>query len=168
MKKLLLLIGIVFFTSLSAMAQEVSKVDAFIGYSYVRAPEELNLNGFNASVTGNLNNYLSFVADFGGTYNSGESLTTFLFGPQVSLRTANSRVTPFARALFGAARTDIRRIPNEKTGFGTAIGGGLDIKLTDRISLRAIQGEYLLARFEGDNRSHTRISTGLVFHFGKK
>ena len=142
MKKLLLFAGIVFFSAVSAMAQEAPKADVFLGYQYVRAPQEKNLNGFNGSVSFNVNNYLGLKADFGLGAESDLKQYSYLFGPQVNLRT-DSKLTPFAHALFGAITTDFDDF---------------------RVSLRAIQDDYVLARRDGDNRSHTRISAGIVFH----
>lgn len=163
MKKLLLFAGIVFFSAVSAMAQEAPKADVFLGYQYVRAPQEKNLNGFNGSVSFNVNNYLGLKADFGLGAESDLKQYSYLFGPQVNLRT-DSKLTPFAHALFGAITTDFDDFRGSKTGFGMALGGGIDYKFSDKVSLRAIQGDYVLARRDGDNRSHTRISAGIVFH----
>src|SRR5256885_2084932 len=99
-----------------ARAQERQTVEVFAGYSYLRAnPATSGINGFSlnggsASVSYNVNNWLSGVADLGG-YHSGDilgsgvdgTLSTYLFGPRVSYRHLG-RVTPFGEVLFGVAR----------------------------------------------------------------
>jgi hypothetical protein len=51
-----------------------------------------------------------------------------------------------------------------------AIGGGVDYRLTNRFSLRPLQVDYLLTRFnEGtpnnQSQNNLRASTGIVIHF---
>jgi outer membrane protein OmpA-like peptidoglycan-associated protein len=56
------------------------------------------------------------------------------------------------------------------SSFAGALGGGFDVKLSNRISWRVLQGEYLLTRFSNANMSQQNnisAATGLVFHFGK-
>jgi hypothetical protein len=52
--------------------------------------------------------------------------------------------------------------------FATALGGGLDVKATDRISIRVVQADWLGTHYSDDLQSNVRVSTGIVFHFGKK
>jgi hypothetical protein len=46
-------------------------------------------------------------------------------------------------------------------------GGGADVRLTPRLSFRAIQAEYLYTHFSGAKQNNLRIQSGLVYHFGK-
>jgi opacity protein-like surface antigen len=101
------------------------------------------------------------------------SLHLQLFGPRFSYR-SNERVTPFAHALLGAARLSTRAtvsvgdlstdISLANIGFAAALGGGLDLKLTESIALRLIQADYLLTHFGGSTQKSARLSVGLVFH----
>jgi len=120
---------------------------------------------------------------------------TFLFGPRVAAR--GDRVTPFAHALFGGANlkrelvvTPVTPVPpgingiafeSSETSFAMAVGGGVDIKLSDHVALRAVQADYVLTRFEegrtvtpfgqlpgSDSQHNARISVGLVFRFGNR
>src|SRR5213596_2891209 len=69
-------IGVVFLCllPLAAMAQDTPKAEVFGGYSYLRVNElsglgiGLNLNGWNGSVTGNVNDWFGVKADFSGQY----------------------------------------------------------------------------------------------------
>jgi hypothetical protein len=54
-----------------------------------------------------------------------------------------------------------------------AIGGGLDWPLRHRFSIRLIEADYLLTRFDrvtgtSATQNDVRISAGLVFRFGSK
>jgi hypothetical protein len=48
------------------------------------------------------------------------------------------------------------------------LGGGLDIKVSERVAIRAFQIDYLRARFFGQTENRGRLAFGLVFRFGKK
>ncbi len=108
------------------------------------------------------------------------SLYNFLGGIQVKDNATKARFKPFAHALVGVAHTRDRfatfcteanctiqpLVGNFKindTGFGGAFGGGLDIKVNDRIDFRAIQVDYnpVYTRSSFDN--NIRISVGIVF-----
>lgn len=167
-----------------ASAQDVPKLDAFVGYSYFRDnPSTTGLNSFNlhggsASVAYNANNWLSAVADFGGYHannilGSGidGTLSTYLFGPRISYR-HYSRVTPFAQTLFGVAHASGSGFGTTSTSnaFAASFGGGVDVKLFHRLSWRPAQVEYLLTRFpeataSRETQNNLRVSTGVVFHF---
>ena len=80
---------------------------------------------------------------------------SFLAGPTIKFRN-ESVVTPFVRAMGGVANTRFEfeqaqisptgTVRNEfetsSTDFALAVGGGLDVRLSDRIDLRAFQFDY--------------------------
>ena len=147
--------------SCSARAQgDVPKAEIFGGYSYTRVDRGsglsgINMNGWNAAVTGNVNSWLGVTADFSGHYGSpggvGQNRHSFLFGPKLSYR-ASQRFTPFAQALFGAVRAHRDAFgagfTTNETTFGMALGGGVDYNLSNRLAIRLIQADYLLTRFD--------------------
>jgi hypothetical protein len=63
-----------------------------------------------------------------------------------------------------------------QNSFALTGGGGLDIRLTHRISIRAVQAEYMLTKFQGvangvstgvsASQNDLRLSSGLLFAFG--
>jgi hypothetical protein len=168
LRKLCLALGLFFLVSLSAHAQDQDKVEIFGGYSYLRldtspAPS-VNLNGWEASAQYKVTSWLGGVADFSGDYGSiagvGTQFHTFLFGPQVSFP---ARISPFAHVLVGGAH--ISGGGNSDTAFASAIGVGIDAKITDRFSWRLIQGDYLISRFSDHTQNNARVSTGIVFRF---
>src|SRR5262249_23705169 len=127
----------------------------------------------------NANNWLSGVADFGG-YHSGNilgtgvdgTLSTYLFGPRISYR-RNSRFTPFGQVLFGVAHiggSHRLAFSTSNNSFAMALGGGVDVQVAHHFSVRPVQVDYLLTRFNefgngGQNQNSLRVSTGVVFHF---
>lgn len=174
MKKFFIAAIFMLCASLSATAQETPKGEAFIGYSYARingfTPNDgVNANGFSASATYNATKALGLVADFGGYYPTGNranvDVYTYLFGPRLSYR-SDSRFTPYVQALFGGARATGGGASSN--AFAFTLGGGLDYKVNDKISVRAIQGEFFRTRFNDNFQNHSRITTGIVFKFGKR
>ena len=101
-----------------------------------------------------------------------------LGGPQYKFR-SNSRVTPFVRALAGIANTRARlEFPTlnitekiSSTDFAVAIGGGLDVRVSERVDLRVFQVDYnpiFLSSgnelaFGNSRADNVRFSFGVVF-----
>ena len=142
-------------------------------------------NGWEASAEGKLLPFLGIVVDVGRYYGSHDfnftcivvgnpncptspvridaSLGTYLIGPRVSVPI--KRFTPFAHALFGAARqTDSGGARNASTSFATAIGGGLDYRLVHGLALR-FQGDNLHTNLFSTSANHFRFSTGIDLRF---
>lgn len=114
------------------------------------------------------------------------NMFTYLFGPV--LRVPISRVTPFGELLFGGSNSNaygnqIKAICNGFTctpaatnvsgtqhPFTMAVGGGLDIKLSENFSIRPVEVDYVLSRYTNpltstNNQNSFRYSAGAVFHF---
>jgi hypothetical protein len=124
-----------------------------------------------------------------------------LAGPHYAYHN-HTRLTPFVEVLFGAADSsvsldisDINRVPAvlpsssitvppdidasaklslSKTSFAMMAGGGLDIRLTKRITYRLFDADYYLCRptslLTGDdvNRNNFRLTTGVNFTWGAR
>lgn len=177
-----------------ARAQERSPVEIFGGYSYFRLQKGANLNGWNASVAVDIKGWMKIVSDFSGHYGSlaeqvefsdddfpqisaraGERarLHFILFGPQFSL-SSSDKINPFFHILMGAVhlRADatarlndiVLNVPFARVSYASAVGGGLDIKLNDSVSLRVIKADYVFTAFIRDSFSNARLSTGIVIH----
>jgi opacity protein-like surface antigen len=157
-----------------------------------------SLHGFDTSVTAYVTRRFGITGDFSGNFKT-ETETFFgaptkvrmrvfnaLVGPQVKFCN-KGRATPFVRALFGAAhfRNDSsaslgplnNRIIDNYTNFAMAVGGGLDVRVSDRISLRLIQVDYNPAflkdrtvpdslgnvyQVTGNRRNNVRFAFGIV------
>jgi len=104
-----------------------------------------------------------------------DSTYTFLAGPVVRMPRAR-KVRPFAHLLLGTVleRTTVTgpdaavfrsSLQVSQAVFGTAVGGGLDLALTPRLSARA-QGDWLTYRENESGRANNpRVSAGLVLKF---
>ncbi|MFQ5816706.1 MAG: outer membrane beta-barrel protein [Terriglobia bacterium] len=156
-------------------------------------------HGWATSFTYNLHKHFGLTADFAGQYGTVTehafsevtqrteardlefNAHQFLFGPRFTLR--RDRLTAFAHTLVGAFR-------RWKAGFGPsgifvpmpasfpglsgthfslALGGGLDIRSNNRVSIRVIQFDYLPVQGGLDSerwRHNLRLQTGFVFKFG--
>lgn len=125
--------------------------------------EREGFNGVNVSVVGNFHRYWGAKFDYSfhqksfdiGPDSTKVRLHNILGGIQVKDNSDEATFKPFAHALFGVGRTaaDLSQFDNrledfEDAGFAAAIGGGLDIRLTPRIDLRAIQIDYNPMRFD--------------------
>jgi hypothetical protein len=182
MQRLLLVLSVLSFAAI-ANAQENPKYELFGGYSYMHE-EFINHNGWEASGAYNFNRWIGLKADVGGHYghhgNSVVSLSdqvhTFTVGPQFSWRV--KRGTLFGHTLFGLAHEHEHErvsIPfatpfnfdASNNSFATILGGGGDWNLTDRFGWRG-QIDYLQNSFFGRHENHLRISTGIVYRFGKR
>ncbi len=182
------------FVSPRLLAQKPPEVELFGGYSHLRTHTSpvggaYNLNGWQASLTGNLIRWLGFEADFSNHYGTAPPAFidqsprfSYLFGPRFTLRMWPG-VAPFGHALAGVVRgTEVlppiappyARFfcigPNTRpeTAFGMAAGGGLDLKVTRGLWLRLFQAVYVRSNFTNDQRNDLRVSAGIVFRFGRK
>jgi hypothetical protein len=164
LRKLPLLIGLIFAISLSTRAQD--KIELFGGYSYQHydgAPSG-NLNGWELSGQYKFTSWLGGVADVDAHYGSPSGFdtktVTYLFGPQVSFP---ARISPFAHVLLGGAH--IREVGITDTSFSAALGGGIDMRVAPFLSWRVFQGDAVFTRFFGGTQHNARISTGIVLRF---
>jgi hypothetical protein len=148
--------------------------------------EAATLNGWNMGISGNFKPWIGVVADIGGEYghitysatgfgsaNAGTSLYTFMGGPQFYFR--GSKATFFARAMVGGARLSQSGtffgvpVSDEETKFAAAFGGGVDLHMNRRVSVRALQVDYILTRFDNvggltkSTQHAIRIASGFTF-----
>lgn len=158
--------------SLVAVAQESApKAEFFGGYQYTRFDGGLNANGWNTALTGNLNHWFGVAADFSGAYKSQSGVSfnnyTYTFGPVVSLRHSET-FTPFAHFLAGGFHSSAASgsLSGSGSGFAMMFGGGVDVKATQRVAVRAIQFDWLSLHSNGaSDNNNMRISTGLLFRY---
>jgi hypothetical protein len=182
MRRILYSLGLVCLASLSAAAQDTSRVDLFAGYSYVHtgpgvAVSSFNANGGVGSVALNFTRWGSLVAEVGGIHattigNTSVNATamTFLAGPKISLF-HGSKLSPFAQVLAGVVRTDpgFNRTTNTHYTLAMSPGAGLDWNATRHIGIRLGQVDYLFTRMPTStnqvNWNNFRYSAGVLFRF---
>lgn len=185
MKKTIILAAWALLAPLAAWAQpDVPAAEIFGGYSYFRAnPEGFNLNGWNASVTGNLTEWFGIEGDFSGHYGrptwSGVPIEgvelrshSVLVGPRVTLRGPGAE--PFVHFLIGAnvASTEDYGVSRSDSALAALIGAGLDIPVGRNLALRPFQVDYLATRYDvggypDERQNNFRFSAGVVFRLGR-
>jgi opacity protein-like surface antigen len=178
--------------SSAQQADEYPKNEVFVGYSYQSAdinsltpnPGRAGLHGVNVEYTRNLNSVVGITADFSGHIKR-ETLATsagefrhnseqynLLGGLQFKARN-RSRATPFAHVLVGGALFrgfSAVLLPSSNTyffddakSFAMVFGGGLDIRASRRITIRAVQADYNPTFFGQGRQNNCRLSFGVVF-----
>jgi hypothetical protein len=104
------------------------------------------------------------------TFSVDTHLGTYLFGVHVPYRKSD-RFTPYASALIGKATVTgkVSGFKESSSGFGMALGGGVDVGLTKRLAWR-VQADYLRTDFYKQIQDNYRFQTGIVLRFtgGKK
>jgi opacity protein-like surface antigen len=120
-----------------------------------------------------------------GTYSARANMFTYLFGPVV--RIPMKKATVFGETLFGGSNTNgysnLERaidagggtvsISGSQHPFSMAVGGGLDINLSENVAIRVAEFDYFLTRYTNsitstNNQNNFRYLFGIVFQFHPK
>ena len=164
------------------------RIELALRYDYTRsnAPPDgctcFNLNGGGASISGPLSRSFAWVGDVSITHSdsitsSGYSLTlgTYTAGVRYRGNFGHSALHPFAQAMIGAAHAtgslvegESPRVANSGGTFALIGGGGLDLRITKRIWLRAGEVDYVMTNFDNgsNNRQNNfRADAGVIFRF---
>jgi hypothetical protein len=114
MSKVFAALAIALGFALIAAAQDVPRMETFLGYTFVRESSGTNAPSFNAhggsgQFVYNLGKHLSAVADLGAVHNGeinglpiDNTTSNFLFGPRLTLNYA-PRLRPYVQVLWGVA-----------------------------------------------------------------
>lgn len=155
------IIAVGLFLMLLSLPMAAQKAEVFGGYQYAHFDGGGNFNGWNASLTGNFNDWFGITGDFSGTYDSGAKFHTYTFGPVISAHTPV--VQPFAHALVGGGTFSGG---GSSTGLVMYYGGGLDAGMRHGLAFRVVQFDWMVLRFEGvTNKNNVRLSSGIVVKF---
>jgi outer membrane immunogenic protein len=169
-----------------------SSPELAIGYTFLHsnAPPGgcgcFNLNGGNATFALPVKpGMFDLVGDVtvthaGGISSSGYTLTlsTFTAGGRYLYPLGHSRLQAYAQALIGVAHSSGTLIPaqsplvtsNAGATFVANLGGGANLRINRRFSLRLAEADYLVTTFDNNvnnRQNHLRISSGVVIQFGK-
>ena len=141
--------------------------------------EREGLHGVEGSIAGNFSRYLGAKADYAFHWKSfdfADGVDSFsvdvqqhnlVGGIQIKDNATETKVKPFAHLMAGVAHAKFKAsdfdISESETGFSGIIGGGIDIKVNDRVDVRAIQFDYNPTRLGGEMQHNFRIGVGLVF-----
>ena len=163
--------------------------------------QRLHFNGVDLSGTFNFSRYVGAQVDFSFNRRNQDlddfdiigdaeaSIQNYLFGIQVKNNSKDGPwFRPFGHFLAGASRQRLEfnspllipiigddEFSFRKTSFALAMGGGVDLRVTDVFSIRAIKLDYLPVfiddfdavgvSFTGRTQRNFRAGAGLVFHF---
>ena len=143
--------------------------------------ERIPYNGGTAEVVANVTPHIGLVANFSATFANTDfvdSLSarrfharvwryTLLGGPRYNFRNSSPFI-PYAHALFGVTRYqakfrngDFTCPDTNETAFAMALGGGLDIRASKHIDIRAGQVDYLPVFFSHKREDGLRFSAGV-------
>jgi opacity protein-like surface antigen len=151
------------------------------------ATRYLGIKG-DLSATVNRREFAETFSQGGANYTVGfdnsNQLWNFVGGVQVKDNEKSGTFKPFAHAMAGIAhgRAKVENFtctmttlgancaqfnPGSttlsSTGFGGVFGGGIDIRLNNKVQIRAIQFDYNPTRLEGTWQHNARIGAGIVF-----
>jgi len=135
----------------------------------------------DVSATYNNNSFNEEVAGARVSFKNNNSLYNFLGGVQVKDNSNEGVFKPFGHVLVGAAHARSKFkdytctpttgvcptviVPDETfsdTGFAAAVGGGLDLRVSNRFQIRAIQVDWNPVRIDG-TQNNLRLGAGIVF-----
>jgi opacity protein-like surface antigen len=143
--------------------------------------DRIPYNGVSTEVVANVTPHIGLVGNFAATFAntdfvdalSGQSFHarvsryTLLFGPRFNGRNSSPFI-PYAHALFGFARYQAKFRNNDfscpdtnETAFAMALGGGLDIRASKHIDIRAAQVDYLPVFFSHKREDGLRFTAGV-------
>jgi hypothetical protein len=120
-----------------------------LGYLYIASEEapgtwQYHLHGFFAIPQINVNHWLSFIGDFTSSYNTSAGARQNVqarLGGVVFTAKSSAKISPFGFADAGVVRDSNDGTVKSAPAF--AVGGGLSMKLTKRVGLLFIPGEYI-------------------------
>lgn len=172
MKKLLGPAVLLLLCSLPTFAQdEQSKVEVGGGYtfrSYGPSPTglsipnpALHMDGWNAGVSYNVNNWFTLATDADGTYNSSKEsapltgniqtdIYSVVAGPRI-YPLGHHKLAPFAHVMFGLAHARVTSPPSTDCGsfctftdgsFDFEAGGGVDLNVSKHFAVRLGEFDY--------------------------
>ena len=153
-------------------------VEVFGGYSHLSFSSSglgfanwTEMNGWNVAITlPHIYKDLGITVDASGAYATALEQYVYMIGPQYKWEFNRFRFV--AHGLYGRAQTRLRQPgstftePSDRQR-AIAFGGEVDVPINNRISIRAVQADYLSTSAFGSNHNGFRISTGLIFRFGK-
>jgi hypothetical protein len=137
--------------------------DIFGGYSFLNGGDgdRQTVHGWQANVSGNVTDHVGIVGDVAGHYDEGVDFLEYMGGVRYNGRADG--VNPFAQALIGAVRASDGS--DSENFFSMGFGGGVDIRANDRVSVRAVEFNWLPIRVgEMWETSFIRLGFGIVIH----
>lgn len=142
--------------------------------------EREGLHGFEAAITGNVSRYVGLKGDYAfhrksfdisdgvDTFQIDTDFHTLVGGVQFKDNARETKVKPFAHLMAGFTHARINVTPDvdisdNETGFSGIIGGGIDVRVSPRVDIRAIQFDYNPTHLADETQHNFRIGVGVVF-----
>lgn len=178
MRKLFLASVIIACATAFSFAQstgDYNKVDVYAGFSHARVDFGGDYTGFNGAegaVTGNISRYVGIKGDYAfhfksfdaAPFNVNAKTHTLVGGLQLKDNSKETTIKPFGHLMAGLTHARLSGIVSDsETGWAGVIGGGVDIKVSPRVDIRAIQLDYNPTRLGGSTQHNFRVGVGLVF-----
>jgi hypothetical protein len=164
-----------------------------LGFNYIyldnQFPETKNLYGVEVSAFVNATSWLAaggeFMADFGShsvpvffrrTVDIDSQRYVYVFGPRITVW-HDPHFKVFVETLAGGVHAEAQLTSPQFSsvsqsasadGFAAALGAGFDWRLTNHVSWRIVQADYLPTRLGGDWQNNFRASTAIVYSFGRR
>jgi peptidoglycan-associated lipoprotein len=175
-----------------AVEKSAAQPDLALTYTYIRsnAPPAgcgcFSLNGGSATFawpisTGRfaiVGDITAATASNIANSDAGLTLSIFAGGVRYEPRLGRSTLRPFGELLVGVAHSSgpfvqgqYSATNNANAAFAANMGGGLDMHLSRRFSLRLLEADYLLTTFDNLSNNHqnnVKLSVGIIFAFGRK
>ena len=140
-------------------------------------------NGFTAEFNQNPWRHVGLVTSFTGVYDRTPYTNTvnghqfsakaqrydLLFGPRYNFRLG--RFNPFVEGMAGFEHMrvtfseNITNASRADTAFAMALGGGIDVHLSEHFDIRAIQADYVPTFFNSTHQNNYRVGAGLKIKF---
>jgi hypothetical protein len=166
---LVLLAGCNLLLAMPCAGQEVRRYELSAGYAYMRVDSSagaLSLQGISFSLARNFNRRLAIVGDGGGYHLEGFRLGTVQAGLRVTARAGRASLYTQVMVGFAHANAGGRGFSSYHESVAWMAGGGLDWRVSDRVSLRLAEMDYLQTRLGGGVQHNFRVGAGVVIHFG--
>jgi|SRR6185503_703235 len=144
-------------------------------------------NGVNVDAKGNLTRYFGLKADFSyhqknqdvallptGTLHVKGRTYQLMGGVQLQDNAVETKVRPFAFAVVGVGHVSadvtssggvVITANQSESGLAAAFGGGIDLRLNDKVDLRLVKADYNPIRLDGVTNNNFRVGVGLNFRF---
>ena len=140
-------------------------------------------NGFTGEFNQNPWRHVGLVTSFTGVYDRTPYTNTvnghqfsakaqrydLLFGPRYNFRLG--RFNPFVEGMAGFEHMrvtfseNITNASRADTAFAMALGGGVDVHLSEHFDIRAIQADYVPTFFNSTHQNNYRVGAGLKIKF---
>jgi len=178
MKQTIRIVLICFGLASAAWAQQVQASASYLYQGSNQVPGATNwfgANGGRADVSFGNWHRLGAVAEIAGASTSNLTTFTYMAGPRRSIalgRLEKRKVSAFAQILMGGVHASDGLFPSGTTikssadAFALSAGGGLEVGISHRVSLRMIQADYLYTRLPNlfdDYESNFRLGAGIAF-----